>query len=213
MAQTQSQVTLPHRTKHTSLLYFHNSLSCITHETGDYQLVRSTARIPAGSVLLLEHIVHGTEAQLVKVLQADPEFSNLLDPRESPLDKISKIKHNAFVGYDGSMRLGPVVTRFNHKCDPDASVRYLYEETERKHRPGVFRKDGFAVIYALRDIEPNQEVCYQYNAFAHSLFKCDCGRTDRELEEILERNRDIVGPPMVEQNRTFLEGFNCKVLG
>ncbi|KAJ3008743.1 UNVERIFIED_CONTAM: hypothetical protein HDU68_002972 [Siphonaria sp. JEL0065] len=198
-------IKLPPNTKHTALLFFHDSLECIATSSSGYQLVRSSGPIPAGSVLLVEHVVHGDERQLVKVLEADTDFANLLDPRDAPLDRISKIKRNAFVGYDGSMRLGPVVTRFNHRCDPDASVRYVYEETECKHRPGHFRKDGFAVIYALRDIEPSKEVCYQYNAYAHSLFGCDCGRTDNQLQNILERNRDVVGPPMVEQNRKFLE--------
>ncbi|ORY33588.1 hypothetical protein BCR33DRAFT_791388 [Rhizoclosmatium globosum] len=207
-------VPLPQSTKHTTLLYLHPSLQCIQQasnspESKDYHIMQSTAPIASGSVLLVEHVIHGTESHLQKVLAVDTAFSDMLDPREGTEgcnEPINKIKHNAFIGPDGSMRLGPIVTRFNHRCDPDCSVRYVYEETECKFRRHT-RKDGFAVIYAMRDIKSDQEVCYQYNSYAHDLFGCDCGRTGEERDAILERNRDVVGPPMVEANRMFLEGL------
>ncbi|KAJ3073523.1 hypothetical protein HDU98_001324 [Podochytrium sp. JEL0797] len=194
----------------------------------DNQLMRSTAQIAAGSVLLIEHVVHGNERHLKAILQADPLFCAQLDPRVESLDSkydsnsaqpqvddanlTKKVAHNAFLGPDGSMRLGPIVTRFNHACDPDCSVRYVYEETECKHRVGHMRKDGFAVIYALRDIEAGREVCYQYNVFAHDLFQCSCGREESQRAAILARNRDVVGPPLVELNRSFIESKVARYL-
>ncbi|KAI8609451.1 hypothetical protein BC830DRAFT_1173536 [Chytriomyces sp. MP71] len=176
-------------------------------------LRRSGEGMWAGSVVLVEHVVFGRRTALAAALQRDERFNSALHPRSSP-DRIDeKIDNNAFLGLDATYRLGPGVTRFNHACDPNAVVRYVYEETPRKYAQGGIRKDGFAIVYACKDIEPGQEICYQYNPeHSHTLFACGCGLSPARRQQIQDTNARELGPIIFEKNRPFLENLIAQYL-
>ncbi|KAJ3232581.1 Deformed epidermal autoregulatory factor 1 [Chytriomyces hyalinus] len=216
-------------THQTHPLHKSTCIDCVTDEL-DFQLVIATGPIARGSILLIEHVVFGTHADISKALRADTALAQALHPRSPEMMRKTlegdtraakpvsdaefmnaKIDSNAFCGPDGSMRLGPSVTRFNHSCDPNAIVRYVYEETVYKHRQG-YRKDGFAVVYACKDISAGEEICYQYNPYAHDMFSCTCPMTMAQRHQLQDNNAQVVGPPIFEANRSFLESCISKYL-
>ncbi|KAJ3136153.1 glutamine-dependent NAD(+) synthetase [Physocladia obscura] len=202
------------RTKHTAILFQHSSVKCYCDNNDGSQKIRATDDIRAGSVLLIEHVVFGNAKFIRRVLKVDSAFSVQLHPRSaisesehrgdfSDID--AKIEANAFFGADGTLRLGPAATRFNHSCTPNCIVRYAYEHSPFAFRDGE-RRDGFATIYSVSDIKPGDEICYQYNIHAHDMFACSCSASDpADRAKTLLHNERIVGPPIVERNRTFLE--------
>ncbi|KAJ3263149.1 Deformed epidermal autoregulatory factor 1 [Chytriomyces hyalinus] len=219
-------------THQTQPLFTSTCIDCVSDDH-DFQLVVSTGPIARGSVLLIEHVVFGTHADISKALRTDTALAQALHPRSPEMMRKTpdanggdvratkevseaefmnaKIDSNAFCGPDGSMRLGPSVTRFNHSCDPNAIVRYVYEETVYKHRQG-YRKDGFAVVYACKDISPGEEICYQYNPYAHDMFSCACPMSMAQRQQMQDKNAQVVGPPIFEANRSFLESAISKYL-
>jgi SET domain-containing protein len=60
---------------------------------------------------------------------------------------------------DGSVG-GNETQYINHSCDPNANVLVM---------------DGFMIVFALREIQPGEEVTVDYlNSFAHDLTLCQC---------------------------------------
>jgi SET domain-containing protein len=74
---------------------------------------------------------------------------------------------------DATMR-GNIARYINHSCTPNCYSKVVLEPEGKPYVPGSVR--GHIVIFAMRDLEPNEEVTYDYKFGVEAVkITCHCG--------------------------------------
>jgi hypothetical protein len=169
----------------TGVVYCHPAISFVL-EDGSYS-VRATADIAPGTMLLLEHVVHGTMADMHSALRVDADLRDTLYPRREDRrgddDDSEKILSNVF-RFGDIIVLGNRASKFNHACRPNVYMTHA-------DSVGDDRTYGF---FAVARVKSGTELTIDYvngHAEAHDAMKAKhgyaCGCTSIDLDNSRRR--------------------------
>lgn len=191
------------------MAYTHTIYKCpaIDIVQGDYRSVSAQTSISPGTLLILEHGLHGDQTYVLRVVSANDELQQSLYPRTGDCAE-EQVHCNVFRGdSNDNVRLFKDISAFNHKCSPNA-VCVKAGRIE-------FCKDYvacFGAVYAIKRIAKGEEICISYGSeVGHRgedqyKFQCDCGLTADQRKAIVKIVCDL-GDKFDLRDRQFL----CKL--
>jgi hypothetical protein len=156
---------------------FQDNVDFVLSESGSYS-VRAKTDLSAGTLVLLEHIVHGEMKDMFAALMIDNNLRDTLYPRTSPpsSDEL-KIGFNAF-SFNGVIVLGNKISKFNHACHPNSFLTTA-DRVKDEYIYGV---------WTVAKVKAGEELTLDYmsgraadlhtDAKAKYGFACDCTEND-----------------------------------
>lgn len=165
-------------------------------KTDGYASCIAASKISQGDVLLVEHALVSTDiVKIVNIVTQNSDIYLTLCPHErdgesrNPDVATKKVASNMFRA-DDLFALGARVSMMNHSCSPNAMVTYT-------HVRGYSIPISLIVVYAVRDIEENEEICIMYGPKvgheqnSYHDFECHCAKSDEERIEVFESFKTI----------------------
>ena len=141
----------------TNVIFSHQDIDI--HFENDYYSVRAKKNIPNGSLILIEHVIHGNLQYLMSALFYNTELCDSLYPRQygKSLDDIiqiigKKIHLNVFGFENNVLVIGNIVSKFNHSCHPNCRMDIVDK----------VNNDRFYGIWTHKKIEKGMELCIDY---------------------------------------------------
>ena len=180
----------------TQVLYQHEAVSIVKHD-GNYSVV-ATQPIKSGTLLLLEHVLSGSQEFVLGAIASCKSLSDVLYPRTFAAsdDKSTmantKMSHNAFLFNGDRHVLGDAFSKFNHSCKPNcymADADVLTHHLSRSHTVDIH----VSGLWALRAIEEGEELCMTYlngttTMDTHDMYSTHYGFTCACDQEYLSKN-------------------------
>lgn len=191
---------------YTNVIYQHPEFEVV--KNGDFASCVARESISEGDILLIEHsLVSDDIAKIVNIVYQNVEMYLTLCPHESdseprnPDVATKKVASNMF-RTDDLFALGRTVSMINHSCSPNALVTYTHI-----HEYSI--PVSFIVVYAVRDIQPHEEICIMYGATVghddneyHS-WVCTCGQSDDERAHMFESIKQTRVTASSSSKRTY----------
>lgn len=179
----------------TQVLFQHDALS-IEMRDGQYS-VKALKPIKYGTLVLLEHVLSGSDLFVMGAITASEPLFTTLWPRESsnqtyktyqtyePEDRMKmakeKFKHNAF-SFNGDHVIGDAFSKFNHSCEPNAYMSAA-DSMSYTLTPSITASIKIYGLWTLHAIREGEEICVDYvngNPTVHDHhsnhfgFRCSC---------------------------------------
>ncbi len=180
-------------------IYVHPAIQ--VRKVADYKSIQANQPIPSGTLILIEHAFTATDETCRMVVANNQSLYDDLYPRTFkwsetlPSDRIeiaqSKLERNAFQspieGNESLMVIGQHLSKFNHRCHPNAVVTLLARVACAPYLPDFYVY--YYGVFVIEDLQIGDEIFISYGAMAgHEIgdsqwpFKCDCqmSQLDRE---------------------------------
>ena len=138
----------------TNTLYLNESVR--VHFENDFYSIRATTDIPSGTLILVEHVIHGDFQYLMSALFFNPELRDSLYPRDDEKEIGQaigkKIELNVFKFEDDILVIGDIFSKFNHSCRPNCRMDIVDR----------INNERFYGIWAQKKIEKGNELFIDY---------------------------------------------------
>ena len=202
------------------IVYKNSDIDFIYNIKNDSYSVVANKYIPAGTLLILENAIIGTNEYIYTVLNNRKELIEELYPRNSndsynfiPKEKVmDKITHNVWewndakspISLEDMSALCPAISKFNHSCKPNAFVRCFSNKEIEEVENEIKEYKGYIFIYSVDNILENSEitVSYGFNIGHTYIQNRNSNNEDNILDEDLLYSSE-------EENEVFNWICNC----
>lgn len=159
----------------TGVVYKNRDVEFVFRD-GSYS-VRAKSDIPAGTLVLLEHVVYGNMADMYSAVMTDTVLLESLYPREKDASDHEKIHMNVFGFEDNVLVLGDKISKFNHCCRPNSYLTH----------GDTIGDDRTYAVFAFARVKRGEELTFDYtngHSEAHDTMKnqhgysCKCTAED-----------------------------------
>ncbi len=180
------QNTIKNKVVTDFIVYKHENIDILLNVKKDSYSVIANKYIPAGTLLILENAIIGTNEYIYTVLNNRKDIIKELYPRNGsdslhfiPKENVvEKIIHNVWewndskspISLEDMSALCPVISKFNHSCKPNAFTRCFsnkeideVEEVENAESKGTFEEyKGYLFVYSVSNILEGEEITISY---------------------------------------------------
>ena len=160
--------------------------------------VFATDIIPAGTMIMMEHIVQAEPLRLQSLMKHSATFSDELYPRSANDLRDGediyeeKVAQNSFAAAEHDLfEIGHYSSLFNHSCLNNCSYRGMSERDD--YIPAYFMR-----IYTVSEISKDEELVISYgHSFGHEMrsshrITCNCKRTHKERTKLWEDHQKLL---------------------
>ena len=177
---------------YTYPIYLSNYIKIETKN--NYKSLIAAKDIEPDTLLLIEHLISLPVNEAILLVANNEYLYNELHPRKDkwndiPLLKnrmdnaLEKVKMNGFHRSNEEIVLGDIISKANHSCDPNSIHKVVINTTIL---------DVNVIYIALinfKKIKKGEEVTFYYgnyrgHEFEINDFHCNCGRSNKQLDEI-----------------------------
>lgn len=135
--------------KFVGTVYEHNAVEY--RKKDEAYAVFATKDIPVGTLILMEHVLWGTEKQCIQALCQDQRLAADLFPRTFNATIKDKIDYNSFMFFDHYV-LGDRFSKYNHSCTPNCYMGLADR----------INGDQIYGMWTVQNVSAGTELCIDY---------------------------------------------------